>query len=64
MILPLLQGLKLTLKHFFSPSVTLQYPEEKWACRASMERPTRAHETPVRKDPMRCMHAVRHGLPC
>jgi NADH-quinone oxidoreductase subunit I len=30
MILPLLQGLKLTLKYFFKPKVTLRYPEEKW----------------------------------
>jgi NADH-quinone oxidoreductase chain I len=30
-IFPLLQGLRLTLKYFFSKKVTLQYPEEKWA---------------------------------
>ena len=30
MILPLLQGLKLTLSYFFSRKVTLQYPDEKW----------------------------------
>jgi NADH-quinone oxidoreductase subunit I len=30
MILPLLQGLKLTLKHLFKPSITLQYPDQKW----------------------------------
>lgn len=30
MIIPLLQGLKLTLKQFFSKKVTMQYPEEKW----------------------------------
>ncbi len=30
MILPLLQGLKLTLKHIFKKPVTLQYPDEKW----------------------------------
>ncbi len=30
MIIPLLQGLKLTLKQFFSKKVTLQYPDEKW----------------------------------
>ena len=30
MILPLLQGLKLTLKYFFSGKITLQYPDEKW----------------------------------
>lgn len=31
MIIPLLKGLKLTLKVFFSKSVTIQYPEEKRA---------------------------------
>jgi NADH-quinone oxidoreductase chain I len=31
MILPLLKGLKLTLKVFFSKSVTIQYPEQKRA---------------------------------
>lgn len=30
MILPLLQGLKLTLKHLFKPAITLQYPDQKW----------------------------------
>ncbi len=30
MIRPLIDGLKLTLKYFFRPKVTLQYPEEKW----------------------------------
>jgi NADH-quinone oxidoreductase chain I len=30
MILPLIQGLKLTLHYFFSKKVTLQYPDEKW----------------------------------
>ncbi|GJQ57813.1 MAG: NADH-quinone oxidoreductase subunit NuoI [Candidatus Scalindua sp. AMX11] len=32
MILPLLRGLALTLKHFLSPSkiVTVRYPEERW----------------------------------
>jgi NADH-quinone oxidoreductase chain I len=30
MIKPLLQGLKLTLDYFFSPKITLRYPEEKW----------------------------------
>ncbi len=30
MIIPLLQGLKLTLKYFFSKKVTMLYPEEKW----------------------------------
>lgn len=30
MIVPLLQGLKLTLKHFFSKKITLRYPEDKW----------------------------------
>ncbi len=30
MIIPLIQGLKLTLKYFFSKKITLQYPEEKW----------------------------------
>jgi NADH-quinone oxidoreductase chain I len=30
MIIPLLQGLGVTLKHFFSKKITLQYPEEKW----------------------------------
>jgi|UniRef100_A0A7C4AQ73 NADH-quinone oxidoreductase chain I len=30
MIVPLIQGLKLTLKYFFSKKITLQYPEEKW----------------------------------
>ncbi|MBW6484617.1 MAG: NADH-quinone oxidoreductase subunit NuoI [Syntrophobacterales bacterium] len=31
MIIPLLKGLKLTLKVFFSKSVTIRYPEEKRA---------------------------------
>ncbi|MCA1961577.1 MAG: NADH-quinone oxidoreductase subunit NuoI [Desulfomonile sp.] len=30
MIIPLLKGLKLTLKYFFSKKITLRYPEEKW----------------------------------
>lgn len=30
MIIPLIQGLKLTLRQFFSKKITLQYPEEKW----------------------------------
>jgi NADH-quinone oxidoreductase chain I len=30
MILPLLQGLKLTLKRLFTKKITLQYPDEKW----------------------------------
>jgi NADH-quinone oxidoreductase subunit I len=30
MIWPLIKGLTLTLKYFFSPSVTIQYPEERW----------------------------------
>lgn len=30
MIIPLLQGLKLTLKYFFSAKETLEYPDEKW----------------------------------
>ncbi len=30
MIVPLLQGLKLTLKFFFTKKVTLRYPEQKW----------------------------------
>jgi NADH-quinone oxidoreductase subunit I len=30
MLLPLLQGLKLTLKYFFSKKITMQYPDEKW----------------------------------
>lgn len=30
MIVPLLQGLKLTLSYFFSKKVTMQYPEQKW----------------------------------
>lgn len=30
MIAPLIKGLKLTLSHFFSKKITLQYPEEKW----------------------------------
>jgi NADH-quinone oxidoreductase chain I len=30
MIVPLIQGLKLTLSYFFSKKVTLQYPDEKW----------------------------------
>lgn len=30
MIIPLLKGLKLTLKYLFQPKITLQYPEEKW----------------------------------
>jgi NADH-quinone oxidoreductase chain I len=30
MIIPLLKGLRLTLKYFFSKKVTLRYPEEKW----------------------------------
>lgn len=30
MIIPLLQGLKLTLSYLFKPKVTLRYPEEKW----------------------------------
>ncbi|MGB9616298.1 MAG: NADH-quinone oxidoreductase subunit NuoI [Desulfomonilaceae bacterium] len=30
MIVPLIQGLKLTLKYFFSKKITLQYPEQKW----------------------------------
>ena len=29
MIIPLLQGLKLTLNRFFSKAITIQYPEEK-----------------------------------
>jgi len=29
-VLPLLQGLKLTLKYSHSPHITLQYPDEKW----------------------------------
>jgi len=31
MILPLLKGLRLTLKMFFSPRITIRYPEEKRA---------------------------------
>jgi NADH-quinone oxidoreductase subunit I len=30
MIAPLIQGLKLTLKYFFTKKITLQYPDEKW----------------------------------
>ncbi|MGQ9858810.1 MAG: NuoI/complex I 23 kDa subunit family protein [Thermodesulfobacteriota bacterium] len=30
MIKPLIKGLGLTLKYFFSPAVTVQYPEERW----------------------------------
>jgi len=30
MILPLLQGLKLTLKYMFSKKITMQYPDERW----------------------------------
>jgi NADH-quinone oxidoreductase chain I len=30
MVIPLLQGLKLTLSRFFTKKVTLRYPEEKW----------------------------------
>lgn len=30
MIAPLIKGLGLTLRHFFSPSVTEQYPEQRW----------------------------------
>jgi NADH-quinone oxidoreductase chain I len=30
MIRPLIKGLALTLKYFFSPAVTIQYPEERW----------------------------------
>jgi NADH-quinone oxidoreductase subunit I len=30
MITPLIDGLKLTLKYFFSKKITLQYPDEKW----------------------------------
>ncbi len=30
MIIPLLQGLKLTLKFFFTKKITMRYPEEKW----------------------------------
>ena len=30
MIRPLIDGLKLTLKYFFSKKITLQYPDEKW----------------------------------
>lgn len=29
MIVPLLKGLKLTLKRFFSPAITIRYPEER-----------------------------------
>jgi len=29
MIMPLLQGLKITLSHLFKKPITLQYPEEK-----------------------------------
>lgn len=29
MILPLLKGLRLTLRRFFSPAITIRYPEEK-----------------------------------
>lgn len=32
MIVPLIKGLALTLKHFFSRPITIQYPEEKWEC--------------------------------
>ena len=32
MIVPLIKGLSLTLKHFFSKPITIQYPEEKWEC--------------------------------
>jgi NADH-quinone oxidoreductase subunit I len=31
MILPLLKGLRLTLRMFFSPQITIRYPEEKRA---------------------------------
>lgn len=30
MIKPLIKGLGVTLKHLFSPAVTIQYPEERW----------------------------------
>ena len=30
MIRPLIEGLVLTLKHAFSPAVTLEYPEQRW----------------------------------
>ncbi|MFC1835997.1 NADH-quinone oxidoreductase subunit NuoI [Thermodesulfobacteriota bacterium] len=30
MIIPLLQGLKLTLSRIFTKKITLQYPDEKW----------------------------------
>jgi NADH-quinone oxidoreductase subunit I len=29
-VLALLQGLKLTLRHFFTKPITMSYPEEKW----------------------------------
>jgi len=32
MIVPLIKGLSLTLKHFFSKPITIQYPEERWEC--------------------------------
>jgi len=32
MIVPLIKGLSLTLKHFFSKPITIQYPEEKFEC--------------------------------
>jgi NADH-quinone oxidoreductase subunit I len=31
MIRPLIDGLRLTLKYFFSKKITMQYPDEKWA---------------------------------
>jgi NADH-quinone oxidoreductase chain I len=30
MLKPLLDGLQVTLKHFFKKPITIQYPEEKW----------------------------------
>ncbi len=31
MIVPLIQGLRVTLRHLFTRKVTLQYPDEKWS---------------------------------
>ena len=43
MLIPLLQGLKLTLKYFFSKKVTLQYPNEKWEVAPRWREIGRAH---------------------
>ena len=38
MIRPLIDGLKLTLKYFFSKKITMQYPDEKWPVAQKMAR--------------------------